>query len=145
MNRAQASTDGAPIARLGLWVGGKRCYHMPVRRLLSFLMVVILVVANGSSVAGAVCSHESPAEHQAARQSDDARISSVAFSEDAANAVASKKGAIADAAAIIWIAALSRSPQLTIPFGFLPLGPDRGLVRTLVGRSIAPLLEPPAA
>ncbi len=109
-------------------------------------MVVILVVANGSSVAGAICRHESPAGHSAARRSSDARISEVAFREEAADSVASKKGALADTGAVAWVADLSPCPQLAIPFGASrPLDPDMALVRPLVGRSPAPLLEPPAA
>lgn len=109
-------------------------------------MVVILVVASGSSVAGAICRHESLANHAAARQSPDVRVAGVAFSEEAANSVASNKGALADAGAIAWIADLSPAPRLTIPFGpSRPLDADMALARPLVGRSLAPLLEPPAA
>lgn len=124
----------------------KGCYYIAVRHLLSLLMVVILIVANGSSVAGAICRHESLAKHAAARQSHDARVADVAFSEEAADSIASKKGALADAGAVAWVADLSPGPRLTIPFGPSgPLDPDVALVRPLVGRSLAPLLEPPAA
>lgn len=117
-----------------------------MRRLLSLLMVFILVVANGSSVAGAICRHESQANHSEARRSHDARISGVAFNEEAADSVASKKGALADAGAVAWIADLLPGPRLTVPFdASRSLDPDTALVRPLVGRSLAPLLEPPAA
>jgi hypothetical protein len=117
-----------------------------MRRLLSLLMVFTLVIGNGTAVAGAICRHESLATHSAARESDDARISGVAFSEDAANLVASKKGALADAGAVAWVADLSPGPRLTLPFATnRPLDPDMLAVRPLVGRSPAPLLEPPAA
>jgi hypothetical protein len=117
-----------------------------MRRILSLLMVFVLVVANGTSVAGAICRHESLATHSAAKQNHDARISSVAFNEEAADSVASKKGALADAGAVVWVANLSPGPRLTVPFASgRPLDPDMVLVRRLVGRSPAPLLEPPTA
>jgi hypothetical protein len=135
-----------PLAGMALRADCKGCYYIAVRHLLSLLMVVILVVANGSSVAGAICRHESLANHVAARQSHDARVAGVAFSEEAAASVASKKGALADAGAVAWVADLLPGPRLTIPFGpSRPLDPDMALVRPLVGRSLAPLLEPPAA
>jgi hypothetical protein len=109
-------------------------------------MVVILVVANGSSAAGAICRHESLAMHAAARKSPDARVAGVALSEEAADLAASKKGALADAGAIAWVADLSPGPRLTIPFGpSRPLDPDMALATSLAGRSLAPLLQPPAA
>ena len=117
-----------------------------MRRLLTSLMLLVLVVANSTSVAAAICHHQSLADHVAARQSDDARISGVAFREEAADSVASKKGALADAGGVAWVADLSPGPRLTIPFGPThSVDPDLALVRTLVGRSVAPLLEPPAA
>jgi len=135
-----------PLAGMALRAACKRCYYIAVRRLLSFLMVVILVAANGSSVAGAICRHEGLANHAAARQSPDARVAGVASSEEAADSVASKKGALAAAGAVAWVVDLSPGPRLTIPFGpDRPLDPDLALVRPLVGRSLAPLLEPPAA
>jgi hypothetical protein len=117
-----------------------------MRRFLTLLLVFTLVVANGSAVAGAICRHESLADHVAARISRDARISGVAFSEEAADSVASKKGALAGAGAIAWVAHLSGGPQLTIPFGITrPVDPETAPVRPLVGRSLAPLLQPPSA
>ena len=119
---------------------------MPVRRFATFFLLIVLVFAHSTSFAAAICHHESLAAHDAARQSHDAGISAVAFREDAADSVASKKGALADAGGIGWIADLSPGPGLAIPFASTPsLDPDLDLVRTLVGRSLAPLLEPPAA
>jgi hypothetical protein len=117
-----------------------------MRRLLTLFMVFTLVIANGSSIAGAICRHESLADHVAARKSDDARISGVAFSEEAADSVASKKGALVNAGAVAWVVDLPPGPQLTVPVGLTrPVDPDMAPVRPLVGRSLAPLLEPPAA
>lgn len=117
-----------------------------MRRLLTLFMVFTLVVANGASVASAICRHESLADHSAARKSLDARISGVAFSEEAADSVASKKGALANAGAVAWVADLPPGPRLTVPVGLTrPVDPFMALVRPLIGRSVAPLLEPPAA
>jgi hypothetical protein len=117
-----------------------------MRRFLTLLLVFTLVVANGPAVAGAICHHESLADHVAARTSKDARISGVALSEEAADSVASKKGALADAGAIVWVADLSGGPQLMVPFCIArPVDPDTVRVRPLVGRSLAPLLQPPSA
>jgi hypothetical protein len=109
-------------------------------------MVFTLVIANGSSMASAICRHDSLADHVSARKSDDARISGAAFSEEAADSVVSKKGALANAVALAWIADLPPGPRLTVPFDLTrPVAPDTALVRPLVGRSVAPLLEPPSA
>lgn len=117
-----------------------------MRYCLSLLLVFTLVIANGPAVAGAICRHGSLAEHIAARTSHDSRISSAALSEETADSVASKKGAAADAGAIVWVADLSRSPQLTTPFGIShALAPEAVPVRLLVGRSLTPLLQPPSA
>jgi hypothetical protein len=117
-----------------------------MRRFLSLLLVFTLVIANGSAFAGAVCRHQSLAEHEAAKTSTDARISGAALNEEAADSVASKKGALADAGAIAWLGNLARAPQLTVPFGFVrPLDPEMAPVRPLLGRSLAPLLQPPSA
>jgi hypothetical protein len=109
-------------------------------------MVFTLVIANGSSIASAICRHDSLADHIAARKSDDARISGVAFSEEAADSVASKKGALASAGAVAWIADLPPGTRLKIPLDLTrPVDPVMALVKPLVGRSVAPLLEPPSA
>lgn len=117
-----------------------------MRRLLTLFLVFTLVIANGSAFAGAICRHQSLAEHNAAKASSDARVSGVALSEEAADSVASKKGALADAGAIAWVGHLARAPQLTVPFGFIrPVDPEMAAVRPLLGRSLAPLLQPPSA
>ena len=116
-----------------------------MRRLLSLLLVFTLVVANGPALAGAICRHGYLAEHVAARISNDSRVAGVALSEEAADSVASKKGALANAAAIAWVADLSPGPQLMIPTDFTPpADPEMALIRPLVGRSLTPLLQPPS-
>ena len=117
-----------------------------MRRFLAFLLVFTLVIANGPAVAGAICRHGSLADHVAAKVSNDSRIAGVALSEEAADSVASKKGALAGAGAISWVADLSRSPQLKVPFSFShAVDPEMAPVRPLVGRSLTPLLQPPSA
>lgn len=117
-----------------------------MRRLLTLLLVFTLVIANGPAVASAICSHGSLAEHNAARDSGDSRISAVAVGEEAADSVASKKGTSASAGAIAWVADLSPVPQLKIPFGVTgSVDPEMAPARLLVGRSLTPLLQPPSA
>jgi hypothetical protein len=117
-----------------------------MRRLLTFLLVFTLVIANGSAFAGAICRHESLADHNAARISNDVRISGAALTEEAAASVASKKGALADAGTIIWVGHLARSPQLTIPFDLADsVDPEMSLAKPLFGRTLQPLLKPPSA
>lgn len=117
-----------------------------MRRFLTLLLVFTLVIANGPAVAGAICRHGSLADHVAARISNDSRISGVALGEEAADSVASKKGALANAGAIAWVADLSRGPQLTAPLGLTnPVDPEMPPVRPLAGRSLTPLLQPPSA
>lgn len=117
-----------------------------MRRFLTLLLAFTLVFANGAAVAGAICHHESLADHALARTSQDTRVSGAALGEEAAASVASKKGALAYAGAIVWVADLSRGPQLTVPVGdACPVDPEMTAVRPLVGRSLIPLLQPPSA
>jgi len=115
-------------------------------RLVTLLMIITLVVANGSAAAGAVCRHQDARAHAVARQSQDAKIAGVALTEDAAAALASKKGALGSTATvslpayILPCAALTPSPRAAEPI------PGRPVESTpLSSRSIRPLLEPPAA
>ena len=115
-------------------------------RLLTLMMIVILVVAHGSSVAAAICRHESGAQHVAALQSDDARVSAVAFGEEAAEKMASKKGPPADGGPVSTPSDMLPAPRLPVPFRTaepVERNPADGPV--LVGASVRPLLEPPAA
>lgn len=115
-------------------------------RLLTLLMMITLVVANGSAAAGAVCRHRDAREHAIARQSQDATVRAVALTEDAAAAVASKKGALGSVSSLSLPAyilpptALSSVPHAAEPM----LGSERESA-PLTSRSIRPLLEPPVA
>ena len=110
------------------------------------MLVFTLVFANGSAFAGAVCRHQSLAEHVAAKMSNDVRISGAALDEEAADSVASKKAALTYAGALVWVGHLARGPELVIPFGAVtPIDPFMGVVTPLLGRSLPPLLKPPSA
>jgi hypothetical protein len=117
-----------------------------MNRLLTLLMIVILVVAHGSSVAAAVCRHQNGAEHVAALQSRDAKVSAVAFSEEAAGRVASKKGAPADSGSASSPSDMLPTTGLPVPFRTNePADRDLTDAAVLVGASIRPLLKPPSA
>jgi hypothetical protein len=117
-----------------------------MRRVLSLMLIAVLVVANGTAVAGAICRHESMAMHSAARQSADLRVADLALGEETAGSVASQKGAPAYAGAIAWVADLVPGPHWTAPFDpARALEPEPAPVRPLAGRSLAPPLKPPAA
>jgi hypothetical protein len=115
-------------------------------RLVTFLMMIALVVANGSAAAGAVCRHRDARAHAVARQSQDAKVAAVALTEEAAADVASKKGALGSNASvslpscILPCAALAPAPHAAEPMRRLQLEST-----PLPSRSIRPLLEPPVA
>ena len=115
-------------------------------RLLTLLMMITLVVANGSAAAGALCLHRDARAHAIARQSQDAKIAAAALTEEAAAAVASKNGALGSNAAL-------SLPAYVLPeAGLTPAPPAVEPIRArqvepvpLSSRSIRPLLEPPVA
>jgi hypothetical protein len=117
-----------------------------VGRLLTLLMIFALVVANGASVAAAVCAHDNVRQHAAARQSPDASVSAVALREEAADSHAARKAALADAGSISWVFDILPAPGLAVPTAVAesvlrrpaPIGIPGGI-------SLRPLLEPPAA
>lgn len=115
-------------------------------RFLTLLMIVTLMVANGSAVAGAICRHQDAREHAIARLSQDARVVADALMEDAAASVASKKGALGSVASLSLPAYIL--PPATLPAVPLAAEPMRQPEREsapLPSRSIRPLLEPPVA
>lgn len=67
-------------------------------RYLTALLILVVVIAHGSSVAAKVCLHQSAHEHAMARQSEDRAVAAVPLAEDAAAAVDSKKGSQAPSA-----------------------------------------------
>lgn len=116
---------------------------MTMRLWVTLLMIVALMVGNASAAAEAVCRHQSPLDHAAARQSDDRKIAAVALTEDAAAAVGAKQGAVPSASASI-LADLLSPAALAVPLRLaeplrrqFPDGP------VLEGTSLPPLLQPP--
>jgi hypothetical protein len=115
-------------------------------RLVTLLMMIALVVANGSAAAEAMCRHRDARAHAIARQSQDAKVAAVALTEEAAAAVASKKGALGSNASvslpayILPCAALTAAPHAVESMPRPQVDPT-----PLPSRSIRPLLEPPVA
>ncbi len=115
-------------------------------RLLALMMILVLVLAHGSSVAAAICRHQDGVEHVAALQSDDAGIKAAAKGEETAGKAASRKGAPADFGSISWASDMLPAPGLPIPFRAREAA-ERNPADSpvLVGASVRPLLEPPSA
>jgi hypothetical protein len=115
-------------------------------RLLTLLMIVVLVMAHGTSVAAAICRHQDGVAHVAALQSEDAGISAAAYGEETAGKAASGKGAPADSGAVHSPSDMLPTPALPVPFRVNePAERNPADVPTLFGASIRPLLEPPSA
>ena len=115
-------------------------------RLLTLMIIVVLVIAHGSSVAAAICRHDSGAQHVAALQSDDAGISAVASGEEDAAKTGSGKGSLADGGSVAWASDMLPAPGLLAPFRAAePVERSPAEAPVLAGTSIPPLLEPPAA
>ena len=115
-------------------------------RLVTFLMMISLVVANGSAAAGAMCQHRDARAHAMARQSQDAKVAAVALTEEAAAAVDSKKGALESNASLSLPAFVLPGATLTpAPRAIEPMGRPQVDAKPLSSRSIRPLLEPPVA
>jgi hypothetical protein len=115
-------------------------------RLLTLMMIFVLVVAHGSSVAAAICRHQDGVAHVAALQSEDAGVSAAALGEETAGRSASSKGVPTDPGSVS-----SPSDMLPTPGLLPPLRSEEPGERVpsdapiLVGASIRPLLEPPSA
>jgi hypothetical protein len=115
-------------------------------RLLTLMMIFVLVLAHGSSVAAAICRHQDGVAHAAALQSADAGISAAAHGEESAGKSSSRKGVPADAGSVS-----SPSDMLPTPGLVPPLRAEEPAERSaadapiLVGASHRPLLEPPSA
>ncbi|MGZ8333467.1 MAG: hypothetical protein ACXWUZ_10040 [Allosphingosinicella sp.] len=114
-------------------------------RLLTLMMIFVLVLAHGSSVAAAICRHQDGVEHVAALQSDDAGISAAAYGEETAGKAAPGKGTPADAGAVHSPSDMLPTPGLRAPFRASE-AVERGpaVAPVLVGASVRPLLEPPS-
>jgi hypothetical protein len=108
-------------------------------------MIVVLVMAHGSSVAAAICRHDNGAQHIAALQSDDAGISAVATGEEDAAKMGSKKGSLADGGSVSSPSDMLPASGLRVPFRAaetVERNPAEAPV--LAGASVRPRLQPPA-
>jgi hypothetical protein len=115
-------------------------------RLLTLLMMIALLVANGSAAADAMCRHRDAREHAIARQSQDAKVAAAALTEEAAAAVGSKSGTLGGNASVSLPAYILPSAALTpAPLAAEPLPRPQVQVPPPAGRSVRPLLEPPVA
>ncbi len=115
-------------------------------RFLTLIMIFVLVLAHGSSVAAAICRHQDGVEHVAALQSEDAGISAAAYSEEAAGKSASRKSVPADSGSVSSPSDMLPTPGLLAPFrAHEPAERSPADVPVLVGGSVRPLLEPPSA
>lgn len=115
-------------------------------RFLTLLMILVLVMAHGSSVAAAICRHQDGVAHVAALQSEDAGISAAAYGEETAGKSSARKGVPADGGSVS-----SPSDMLPTPALLPPLRAEEPAERhpaeapVLVGGSLRPLLQPPSA
>lgn len=115
-------------------------------RLLTLMMIFVLVLAHGSSVAAAICRHQDGVAHVAALQSPDAGISAAAYGEETAGKAASRKGTPADSGAVHSPSDMLPTPGLVAPFrAGEPAERSPADAPMLVGASVRPLLEPPSA
>ena len=118
---------------------------MPVNRILTLLMILVLVVAPGVSVSAAACRHDNAIQHALARSSPDARVANAALTEETAASLA-KKGTLSDAPSGAWLADMLSPPQVTIPWHRAePIRRFYTDENVLPGTSVLPLLQPPSA
>lgn len=131
-----------PPASLAMPTSDVISSHMS--RLMTLLLILALALSNGAAVSAAICQHQDEAAHAAARGSADRGAAAEALVEESAAAAAEKQtaGEIGGASLAGFI--LPRTAGL----------PPRPSVRSvspaaesphLSGRSLRPLLEPPAA
>lgn len=115
-------------------------------RFLAFLMIFAVVVAHGSSVAAAICQHQSVADHVAARQSSDRKIAAVSLHEESAAATVSKKGSQSAGASVHWPADMLPANSVAEPYRALePVRFEPAIEIRLESSPVRPLLEPPLA
>jgi hypothetical protein len=115
-------------------------------RLLTLFMILCLVVTQGSSMAAAVCRHQSVREHVLARQSGNRQVAAVSLREEAAAAVASKKASpSADALGHVQAELLPSAIEAAPPSRSKTVPPRPARQAALASTTIIPLLKPPSA
>ena len=134
------------LSTTGIGQPAAGCYHIAAMRLLKLLLMCMMVVVHGTSVASAICHHGSAQEHIAARQSLDPLSAASALNEEAAADVSDQKGSQSSAAAgLVPVVDLPQEIRFHVP----PKAERGGVVRppdtrALSNRSVDPLLRPPA-
>ena len=115
-------------------------------RLLTLLMIVALVAAQGPAFAAAICRHHDAVQHALARQSHDRRIAAAALDEERAAIAIEKKGQASPSGQGGWISDMltPASVPLPPPAAANPFASPRASPLPK-GRSTAPPLEPPTA
>lgn len=119
------------------------CYYIRVRRLLTLMLMTALAFVSSTSVAAALCSHQDAQEHVRALASGDQQVAAAAELEDA---VAAKKGTLADAGAFGLAAFILPASALALePLSRKPAPALEQNSAKVAGLTRRPLLEPPAA
>jgi hypothetical protein len=115
-------------------------------RILALFMILALVATQGGAIAAASCRHQNAREHALARESRDPKIAAVSLNEDAAAAVAAKKGSQSADPFSHWhgemLPAEAATPILRPARRHRPRPGEQA---ALSSAAIPPLLEPPAA
>jgi hypothetical protein len=113
---------------------------------LTLLMLVALVMGQGTSLANSICRHASVQAHVAALQSADSRKAASALAEESAGEAASKKGSTSNgASASVLAALLPPTPAAATMFPREKMAPRQTDRPRLVGISLKPPLPPPVA
>jgi hypothetical protein len=116
-----------------------------VARFLSLLVILTLVIGQGSSVAAAMCRHQDAHAHALARQSRDPRVAAIPLAEEAAAAAVSKKAPQSADGSVHWPADLLPAALPILLLRVLePIRLRPARAPPLASASILPLLEPPA-
>lgn len=115
-------------------------------RFLTLMMIFVLVLAHGASVAAAICRHQDGVAHVAALQSEDAGISAAAYGEEIAGKSSTRQGVPADLGSVSSPSDMLPTPGLLPPLrAEEPAERNPADVPVLIGDSLRPLLEPPSA
>lgn len=115
-------------------------------RLVTLLIILAFVVANGPAVAMAICQHGDARAHAAALQNHEADVSLAAQSEENAAKAASKAGSLSDAATTLLAGYILPPDSSSFPPRFAePASRDVADASGPGSRSVPPLLEPPLA
>jgi hypothetical protein len=116
-----------------------------MRVLLKLMMVLAIVVGNGSSVAAAICQHRNASEHALARASRDAKVAAAALTEETAASVNAKKGSPGNSNSTAPSDMLAPASLMIPPRSLEPLRLRARDAPILAGTSLPPLLRPPLA